>query len=579
MLVVTKGDYRVPTKREIEKHKVRFNKLWERFKLDERIYYLEQFVMRDKHKDIIPNVVNVTMNDPRTYADRAIAIMGTANRHLTCKGLSEHITAQIENQYDEMLYFNDYQLSLQMVEDLGFCLDWYGFIRGWLVTRTLCYKSNGLFQPEVMPLDPKYVMWDVDRKGIVWATHTYRMSREMIGDTYGVELRSTVEFANVMEFYDRHYLHLFFDDAERPALSVKHDIGECPIDVVPVPTEPQSNSEKGLERRGESGYAANRDLYENANELASLWATMSKMQVFAPVGFLSERGRKLKQRPFGFGIVVNLKAGEKFIEIPTKDMAASAQNLFGQYLARLQRGGLPFTDYGELGFELSAVAIAKLSESRDQIFVPRLKAKATIYRHIFHKIKRQTIGNGYPLSLDDEELVFQVDASLFKDDFTIQISFHAISPEQNIANLNVAQAAERYLSRYSINRDVLQLKDPAKEEAMKDMEEAEDVIQELKLFNFANRLAPVKDLSDEELNEIRAMIIYWKLMQMTGGGIQPPAELQQAQQMPNVPQIGLNISPQVAMHLTNEGNRRSGVAQLQSGQRARMAQQAQGGQT
>lgn len=582
-------DERAITLDYTDKFNGRFRNLHERFKKDQRIYHLERFVMKNSKQQAIPNVQNVTLNDPRTFADLGIHIMGSARQIFNVSNAQPSSQNEvIEKTYNYIYDHNDEILQGQMIEPLDFCENWYSFIRGPIITRTLVYQDSDnpdWMQVEIMPMDPLYTTWGpATRRGHSWFRTEARMSKEQVWEAYDYEpvgASHDDEMFPVHEIWTPNYFSIYVN-RKLVMDPIEHRIGYTPFELVYSPTEPNIFGSGELHHQSESAYAANRDLYEQANDLASTWATLNKMQFMSPIAFISERGRKVKMRPYGIGVVVNLRKGEQFVEIPTKELSASGQNLFGQYMGRIQRGGLPFTEYGELSFELSAVAIAQLSDKRDQTFVPRLTAKRRLRERQCKSIKHQITRGGYITHLSESDLILddieQIKEALSQK-FMIHVEFQSISSEQNITNLQLSQIwqANGYSKKTAL-RDIIKYPDVEGEMKQIALETSYHLCPELQMLDYALDLAPVKDMSDDERNSIRAETILWKLGQITEQSLHLPQLQQAAQGSPdalNTPYL-LKMA-RMPEHLATENQGRTKAQSQRRGRQAREVSQAQEG--
>lgn len=572
-----------------------FNDLRIRFDQDLLLYYLNEYIMLGEDKKPIPHVENVTLNDPATYADRTISLMSTAKMKMEISGIEsdpgDEIANYFENYFKHVFRNNDEMLSWELVEDLKFCSDWYSCIRGWLDHRVLVLRHGDYYIVEIMPIDPRWISFAHDKYGLSWHAHRYRLDKWTVRELYDVKNLQRTE-CDMVEGWDRNNFHVWCNETEVPGSPWRNPFGFVPFNLVPVRTKPLTmdnltvmnstlsltnvKTAQGLARQGESIYRANRGLYPKANALASTWATLNKIAFMTPLAFISPGGRKLTVRPYGPGIVVNLRANEKLLEIPTKEIAQSGQSLFGQYSAFMQRGQLPHVDYGNLSFELSAVAIARLSETRDQILNPRHSSEEMTYTRDCRMIQQEVNAGGFPLDkIDDrmKSMAIDFDPEKMKKNFQIFIKFQATYPEQNLANITVAQAVEgsELACLETILRDYMQHDDWKGELKKIELHKAHQLIEELRLLDFALDIAPIKELSNDERDALRANMIYWKLEQMTGGAFKAPV-LQNAPQSPSQPRINLNVKmPKTpTLHTTEEETRRTGArVQEESAQEAR----------
>jgi len=566
---------------KVIKHEGKFEKLRERQDADMLLYYLDAFTLVNSDGEKLPNADSVTLNEPRTFADAVIGILGGAKRYFNITGIDPNEQGKLENIYKRLFRVNDDVLALQNIEPLKACNDFFACLRGWLTFRCLVYQDEDRFLPELYPTDPRWACWDVDRKGTSLFSYTTRMTPDQVKATYKYDKVPALDYIDIRHVWNREEYGVFH--GKIPISEKEHKLDCCPFVVVPVPTQPLliSFEEKdGLQYQGEGIYAPNRDTFPKLNELASVWATMNKMQFMAPIGFSSPSGRPLEERPYGIGVVISVEEGEKFIEIPVKELSASAQNLFGQMMASKQRGSLSDIDYGEIKFELSALAITKVTERRNQLFGPRLKAEATAEKRACALLKHQIIHGGYKTKIEDSEPWVEIDKKtrkLFDTNFEVEVDFKTISPEQNIANATICQALNALeVSKLTQFRDILQLEDPEEEIRRSELENAHKEIPLLRLYDYAVALDR-SDRTEEEIKKERSQIIMDEVKRMLAQNAVPPESASGAASQPalGLKSMGLPGMPSMAGNegakIQREQNRRQGIAQREEGQGAKKA--------
>lgn len=534
---------------------------------DMKLYYLEAFVLKDSNKKKIPDADSVTLNDPRTYADRVISLLGGAKRRFNVKG-EEKLVRNVETFLNDLYFMNDEDLALQMLESLEFQLDFFSTLRGWVAARVLILKDGDTLIPEIVPLDPRWCAWDAGKYGLNWGSYRMRMSPQRIEEEYGHAVPGKKD-RDIRCVWTKEEYVVFMDKTEIRKTS--HNLGHCPIVIVPVPTHPSTFSESAetIKYQGESVYAANRDVYATLNGFASVWATINKMTFMNPVGFSSPQGRTMEQRPYGIGVVVNLQEGEKFVEIPTKELSASAQNLFGVMMGNSQRGGLPNVDYGELAFELSAVAISKLTESRNVVFQPRLRAKSSLLKRASRLAITQAVESGYKVDLPKDTEGLEFEPKNLEGKFQISVDYHAVSPEQNVANYTIAQVAKAVgLSDRTIFADVLNLEDPEGEIRQREREYSEKEVPELRLYRYAISLLDAYEKTKEESLQVEAKMIAAKLGMSIQGGKVVGGEIEETKQPASQPKLGVKMPLVANEHIVREEGRRKGITEREKGAKA-----------
>ena len=287
------------------------------------------------------------------------------------------------------------------------------------------------------------------------------------------------------------------------------------------------------------------------------------------MSFESEDGMKLPEKsPHGAGAITGIKRGERFVAIPYRDVTQAASFFWSIVEGEWQRGTLPAVDYGNLEFPLSAVAISKLTESRDVLFLPRLQAMGLIYRGICHMLIEQFIENGLTAELGEAGEEVEYTPADLEGQYRVSTSFHTVSPEQNIANYSVAAAARGFISAETTRRDVLKLQDPVAEERNLAEQQAAELVPEVRLFRIARALLEEAKLlkgSEAKAKKMEAMLvgkaIGLSLEQLTKGQMPqaPPPAPGAPEEAEGAPPIGGPAIPSAAVKLLGQQARRTGL--------------------
>lgn len=160
-----------------------------------------------------------------------------------------------------------------------------------------------------------------------------------------------------------------------------------------------------------------------------------------------------------------------------------------------------------------------MTETKDQIFVPRLQALSLYYQQLSKQIIRQYIKKGITAELGEEGHRISFDPAKLKGNYTIGFKYFSQSPEQEIANYSIAAAAAPFLSGDTIRRDILKLRNPDEELSKKRSEMAEELDPSLRLYRY------VRSLIEEE-KDMEAKILLptlealMKTRQLNLGGTQ-----------------------------------------------------------
>jgi len=247
------------------------------------------------------------------------------------------------------------------------------------------------------------------------------------------------------------------------------------------------------------------------------------------------------------GAVTSVDVEGGIMPVPIDDIKRTATLLHQMIETRVQRGSLSSIDLGTLQFPLSAVALVEIGEGRDQVFLPRLQAKALLNQELAEMFTRQVIqiGGTVELGISGHKRKFEV--SKLKGAYETSYKYFVKSPKIDIARYSVAMNAERYLDEDTILRDILQVEDP-------------DGIKQKRYYDMAAKISPAV---------MRTRII--KALMATGGDDEAfEAELMSAEmgidvkrvmagEIPNAPEITKGGGAAPVVPLLGKGGQTGGT--------------------
>ena len=279
--------------------------------------------------------------------------------------------------------------------------------------------------------------------------------------------------------------------------------GYVPMVITPIPTGSMLQDGDQLMHQGEDIFVLDRGLYPKMNEMASILENLTMASFFAAKQYESEAGEAADQTeaiPYGLGVVVSVEKGGGYRLIPVADIKNATRLLYSMLENRIQRGSLPNLDYGNLSFPLSAVAISKLTESKDMIFVPRLQGLAQFYQQMDRMAIDQYIALGKNLKLGAEGHRKSFSVASLKGEYTIKRQYFQKSPDQDLANISTAnQVRPGLMSDHTIRRDILKMKNPDREEDMIRAEQAEKLNPVITLRRQVHALIDREEFLEAEL--------------------------------------------------------------------------------
>ncbi len=537
----------------IDLKETNYGMLRERFDKDMTLLYLEKFVLKNPEDNTkpMPNSVSLTLNDPRTFGDRCMAILSADKKIFDITGVDPTKQKELEAAYKHWLYVNDEQLEAKQVEPLEDCINFFDLFRGWIGGLVLMYQDGDKFLPSIVPVDPRWMTWEVGDRGLKQFSYNIRMDKveaeEKFKRKFTTNNNRPVELQCIWD--DKNYYVGVVNPGQGTKTDVfdtkPHNLDICPGVIVPVPTQPMliSGSEDyptSLSRQGESIYAPNRDVYPTINLVASILASIMQEAYISSVVY---KGRKegFDQNPAGGGKYVQIDPTEEIVLWPVRDLNRATEYLFGILGSGKQRGSLSDINYGQISFELSALAVAQLKDDRDGIFVPRRKAKKTFYRRAFNVLRYQVLHGGYKTDIDAEDAI-EIEKGIFEKKCVVNIDFNSVSPEENISNFTIANQAQAIgLPLSKIYRNILHDDDPEGTLREAKLERAYKTVPLLELYDMAIAAAP-GNLSEDEMNQDRALILIDSIEKMMQ---------QQTAQTEQMVAGGLNAVPNIASQPKN----------------------------
>jgi len=487
-------------KYEMVEEKARdFKALFDRMDVDKALYFQNAYQMMRPGTDLaMQDVVNVTFNDPTTFGMRAVATLGGAQRQPVVKGhdMTEKQCTVIENFIEDMGFAIDDFLVKRGFLDLDSFINEQICIRGHIAARSALHKDKEdkkKLVPDVMPVDTRFYIPNIGFRGLKWGANITYRSKSAIKDEYNKEVD---EESEVMDLYENDLNTIFITKEKQK--QQKNPYGYPPFVSAMAAAGSWLNDKDAYMHRGESIFWSNRGLFPEMNRTASIFQTLNVGSFAGAVQYESSAGvgaKKPKKPPWGIYSASPVEKGMGYKPFPINDIRQAARLFYAILYTRMQQGGLSAIDYGNLTFPLSAVAIARLTASRDQVYLPRLQAKASFYQQLYKMIIAQFIQLGMEAELGQEGLMRAYSPKDLAGDYLIQFRFFSESKEQEIANYSVAQAAVAFVSEHTIRRDIIKVRDPEAEEERIAAEQAEKVDEALFLYNRASKLiAQEKDI-------------------------------------------------------------------------------------
>lgn len=508
------------------------NSLFSRMEQDKDLYYLKEFKLRDRHKRDIPDVTNITLNDPQTFANRSMSILIGARMQPEVsfpdkEDKDDAKAAGIERWIKDYYTAADEEISLRALGDL------YSFavqqicLRGYVAARCINYTEDGRIVPDIFPMDTRYLVYEQARDGLLWAAYKTYRSKAALQKEYGYDIASG--FAYVWDYWDKDKNAIYIEDTKKE--EYENEWGYVPMIIEAAAGGSLLQDVDSLSHKGESIFAANRDLYTKHNEIMSMLATQSSYGFKPPMQFRTDSEEPPSEIQYGKDHIQVIGPDEQYLPMPIQDMLAATRHLLNLIETRIQRGGLPAIEYGNLTFPLSAVAISRLTATKDQVFLPRMQALALFYQKLTRMIIDQWQEKRIRAELGLQGQKTRYSYTDLQGEYSIGYRFNATSPEQNVANYTIAAAAhDAGVSSDTIRRSILQFENPSQEKQKREME---DAIKASPILTTYNRVKALIDLGYDKQAKLLAKELQVNVQRLMRGEL--PTEPQDKIDRPRMP--------------------------------------------
>lgn len=478
--------------------------VFSRMDKDETLYYLETYKMKrlpPRHNEDMPDVANITLNDPLIFGNKGIAVLGATSKQtiIEGEGLKDTQTSRIEGFLDDVFYVIDKSLPKKKIPGLDAFINEQVCLRGRWATR-VCVRigKDGSIVFDVLPTDGKCFANDSDGERDIWDAHWYNQTKTQIEREYNKPGDKPVTVASgqgeVVDFWNDEVNIIFVD--KQIARIQPNTYGKPPFVSVMCPIGSFLNSTRAIAHQGESIFWPNRDIWPEKNRVASILLTMTINALFGALQFKNPAGAqaiKPQVSPFEAHTVQPIPVNASYEQIPFSDIKRATNLLYSILETCLQRGSIAAIDYGTLTFPLSSLAITRLTASRDDIFLPRVNTIAEYYQALSREIIDQCIALGQAIEIKGAGSKNKYTIADLEGEYTIQYQFRTISAEQKLADLSTANASRGLLSEDTIRRDILKLDNPDGEKFAIQSEEAEKIDEVLFLFRRGMALLEKRD--------------------------------------------------------------------------------------
>jgi hypothetical protein len=487
----------------IESRKMELADLYARMDVTKTYLDDTKYILKNYNDKTVDNVISVTMNVPKVFANNIISDLQEATKQIVVNGLSDKQNHIIEQ-------FGDYAFA-QADENLAHSTGEGGGLWGWLC-KHVCVRSligarwtttfdQGKYNIKVLPVDMRWCPFVFGSDGLSWAANlTFRNASEIQAeyrDRPGVDngkLESlTGTNIEVRDYWDAQKNEIWVSGDM--LLSQPNPYGSPPF-VIILPSVGWGFRDQGyLKYEAEDIFYLIRDLIDELNRSVSIEQSLG-MDILNPGMEQESSDGDLEADPTPkTGEILKVKKGERHTPVPRGDMNRASLTAREDIIKAIQQGSYNDIDLGNVNQTVSAVWITQQTSIRKKFENPRLQALAMFHqlshRLIIHQATRMIPSKTLKIAVGrtGNRQTFNIQGFGSSDNYSIEYLYMTSSKTQEIANLVMAESARGLLPLSVILRDILLAEDPDGILRELEIEQARQADPAIGLFEMALRYA------------------------------------------------------------------------------------------
>ncbi len=444
--------------------------LTRRMDVDKDLLYLKEYIMRDKDKKIVPDIINITLPDIAIFAAEIMSRLGEATERIAVTSENKALdTAEIEEFQRAAFDAADDRRRRQGLPAVNIHTDEQVCVRGRAARRVLFRMKDGILIPDITPWDTRFVTYDYDEEGLKWAAYKTERTKAMIEADFGIIIKG--KEAEVIDVWDKEHNEIWIDNSRFTSVEgfipgeQKHEFGFTPVAIEVVSLGTMLADEHSVEHTGESLFFLIRDLIPELFRLVSIAQTINMKLAQAAIIYKSEKGTSAEPPDYedvaGIGASTTIGLTEDISPLKIQDIQRSFTELTAIIETRLQRGSISNVDLGILGATPpSGVTLLAAKSERDTVYRPRTKAKGLLNETTAEMFTKQVIqiGGTVELGVQGQKRKFQT--SKLKGEYQTKYNYFVKSPELDAGSFTLNAAAGDSIAKRFKDRDILQLEDP-----------------------------------------------------------------------------------------------------------------------
>lgn len=450
-------NYRAAVKEKEEEQR----ELTSRMDADKDLLYLKKYILKDLDEKPFPNIINITLNDAAVFAANVLSSLNSTSQQIAVESETvDFDTKYIEDFQKAVINSANARLRKQGRPYLNPFFDEQFSIRGRGAARCLVRMEGGELISDIVGWDTRYVTYEMGVDGLEWIANETTRKKGLVESEYGVAPKGKT--GKVLDVWAKDVNEIWVDGDK--VFEQENPYGYVPVAIQTVSLGSMLADDDSLAHQGESIFFLIRDLIPELNRLTSILQTINMKTASQAMQWKTKEGTRAvppdHEDVTAPGAITSAEVEGGLFPVPIDDIKRTATLLHQMIETRVQRGSLSSIDLGTLQFPLSAVALVEIGEGRDQVFIPRLQAKALLNQELAEMFTKQVIDIGGSVEIGVGEHKRKFNTSKLEGSYETTYKYFVKSPKIDIARFSVANTAERYLDKLTILKDILQREDP-----------------------------------------------------------------------------------------------------------------------
>ena len=428
-----------------------------------------------------PDIANVTLPIGKLYSENCVSSLTSASVHceVRSRSMTDKQTSKLEDLFEDLSYEINAYLSSKGEPSFDYMM--YDFLcnRGSAGVMSVPRVKDGRIIPDVRLLDSHYLAFEFGDDGLSLLAPIYDRNKGDIKAEYGKEIVSST--AQVVDSWTPDFNFTWVKN--ELVRQVENIWGFVPGIFQGVSLGSSLKEANAIERKWESIFATSRDLYKEANFIASILKTQNYGAVKPALQISADQvGGDLPKTPNQYPPNASITPTEKPLQpVNVGDLKAYTVRLFEIINQLLNQATFSSLEITNLGQAWSAVAIQRVQNNRSKMQQPRFDAASQLKQRLFKLLCRQInrmyelgqIGSTFTLGEPGNERTYNI-ADL-QGEYTINFSFYSQTSEDLAANTAVANAMGDLVSDDYKRRNILHLENPDGEKMKQRAELAERI--------------------------------------------------------------------------------------------------------